>query len=140
MPPFNSNKSLKDKLGIKPGFTAAFVNPPAGYLDLLGDLPPDVEILTISRGPCDFIQFFTRNRNELEEEFPRLKQVLKPGGMLWVSWPKKTSSIEHDLDETLVRETGLANGLVDVKICAIDQEWSALKFVHRRKFIQTGLS
>ena len=79
----------------------------------------------------DLIQFLSRYREELTHQFPILKCALSPSGMLWISWPKRSSSIDTDLSERAVRETGLANGLVDVKVCAIDEDWSALKFVYR---------
>ena len=82
-------------------------------------------------GPLDFIHFFTRKREDLEEGFPRLKRELSQKGMLWVSWPKGSSRVETDLDENVVREVGLKNGLVDVKICAVDETWSGMKFVYR---------
>lgn len=85
----------------------------------------------ILRGPIDFIHFFTRAAAELESRFPQLKAALAFDGMLWVSWPKKASKVNSDLDENVVREVGLRNGLVDVKVAAVDEVWSGLKFVYR---------
>ena len=79
----------------------------------------------------DFVHFFTMTRSQLEEEFPKLKKRLTQRGMLWISWPKHSSAIETDLSESLVREIGLDNRLVDVKIASIDETWSGLKFVRR---------
>jgi hypothetical protein len=84
-------------------------------------------------GPLDFIQFFTTARVDLEAQFTILKQSLTPTGMLWVSWPKKASKLKTDLDENIIREIGLAHGLVDVKVCAVDEQWSGLKFIYRLK-------
>ena len=81
----------------------------------------------------DFIHFFALTQEDLETRFTDLKRHLAPTGMLWISWPKKASSIETDLSSNLVRSTGLAGGLVDVKVCAVDADWSALKFVYRLK-------
>jgi hypothetical protein len=86
-----------------------------------------------SDGPLDFVQFFTKERAELEAEFPALKQAIASNGSLWISWPKKASKVATDLNENIVREVGLAHGLVDVKVCAVDEIWSGLKFVFRVK-------
>jgi len=81
----------------------------------------------------DVLHLFVVDGGQLTEAFPRAKQRIKPGGMLWVSWPKQTSGLKSDLNENIVREIGLAHGLVDVKVAAIDLDWSALKFVYRTK-------
>jgi len=85
------------------------------------------------KGPADFAMVFTKSKAELEKEFKRVAKSLKPAGMLWVSWPKKSSGVVTDLDENVVREIGLAAGLVDVKVCAVTDVWSGLKFVRRLK-------
>ena len=128
-----SKRSLVDKLGIKSGLTVYLVNPPENYDDTLGQLPADVNLLKQSQSAIDFIQFFTKSQLELEAEFPRLKKAMAVNGMLWISWPKKASKVKTDLNENVIREVGLANGLVDVKVCAVDQTWSGLKFVYRLK-------
>jgi hypothetical protein len=92
--------------------------------------------VTIARKPTeglDFIQIFAKDRATLEREFPRLTKSVKPDGMIWVSWPKRSSGLQSDLDESAVRHVGLQGGMVDVKICAIDETWSGLKFVRRLK-------
>lgn len=126
-----SKRSLVDKLGIKSGLTVYLVNPPENYDDTLGQLPTDVNLLEQPQPAIDFIQFFTKSQLELEAEFPRLKEVMAVNGMLWISWPKKASKVKTDLNENIIREVGLANGLVDVKVCAVDETWSGLKFVYR---------
>lgn len=85
----------------------------------------------ITRGTLDFAMLFVRRKSELEQGFPRLRDRLESNGMLWVAWPKKASDIVTDLSEGIVRSIGLEAGLVDVKICAVDNTWSGLKFVRR---------
>ena len=119
------------KLGIKEGFAILVVNPPSDYQEELGSLPKGVITETRPGRPLDFVHLFATSRGQLEEEFPKLKEVLSQEGMLWVSWPKRSSGVETDLSERLVREIGLDNGLVDVKIASIDETWSGLKFVRR---------
>lgn len=119
------------KLGIKPGAKVAFVDEPRHYLDLLGDLPADLRLLSRLGRRMDFVHFFTASHSRLRRRFPALKRSLAYDGMLWVSWPKKASKLDKDLAESDVRATGLENGLVDVKICAVDKDWSGLKFMYR---------
>jgi len=128
-----SGTPLVKKLGIKPGFRTAILNPPDNYPKTLGELPAKVLLLDPPQPPLDFIQFFTKERATLKAQFPHLKSLLAKTGMLWISWPKKSSKIPSDLDENIIRETGLQNGLVDVKVCAVDENWSGLKFVYRLK-------
>ena len=133
MPAGYSKRSLVDKLGIKDGFSIAILGAPKDYAATLGKLPSGVTQDDKLNGPLDFIQFFASKRSHLEEHFPKLKAALSSGGMLWVSWPKASSGVPTDLNENLVREIGLRNGLVDVKVCAVDEVWSGLKFVYRIK-------
>jgi hypothetical protein len=128
-----SRTPLPRKLGIKSGQRLIILNPPEGYESTLGALPDGVEIATELAGIFDFIHFFTMERAELDSRFPELKAELAMDGMLWVSWPKKASKIPTDLDDNVTREIGLSNGLVDVKVAAIDERWSGLKFVYRVK-------
>lgn len=129
-----SKKTLVQKLGIKPGHRIALVNPPENYIPhLLTPLPPDVELTALETGALDVVQFFATSKDRLESEFPLLKQAIAQHGMLWVCWPKQTSKVPTDLDGNVAREIGLKFGLVDIKICAIDQVWSGLKFVYRVK-------
>ena len=127
-----SKRSLVDKLGIKPGFKICLVNTPSGYDQTLGELPPVTQVETLA-GPLDFIHFFTQEQAELEHRFLHLKEALAQTGMLWISWPKKAAKMKTDLDENIIREIGLAHGLVDIKVAAIDETWSGLKFVYRIK-------
>jgi len=128
-----SETPLIKKLGLKPGERSCFLNAPEGFPKTLGALPMGIQL--IQRLPktrsLDFIHFFTKDRNKLEKIFPQLKAALNFDGTLWVSWPKGSSKVTTDLNENIVREVGLDNGLVDVKVAAIDETWSGLKFVYR---------
>jgi len=125
-----SGKPLVAKLGIKPGSTIAILGAPRGYDRLLGRLP-EVRRRTPATGRLDFVQFFTTEKHELERRFATLARSLTPAGMLWISWPKKASGVTTDLTEDVIRAVGLAHGLVDVKVAAVDDVWSELKFVRR---------
>lgn len=128
-----SGKPLAQKLGIKGGKMLAFLNAPEDYSNILGELPAEVTVTRELKDKVDFIQIFATHRARLEREIPRLKAALKQDGMIWVSWPKKSSKLKSNLRDDIVREIGLKNGLVDVKVCAVDESWSALKFVRRLK-------
>ncbi len=126
-----SGTPLVKKLGIKPGFRLMFINAPDRYDETLGELPEDVEIKAVLEPELDFIQFFTTDCAELETQFPILMAALSKSGILWISWAKKSSKVPTDVNENIVRDIGLENGLVDVKVCAVDEVWSGLKFVYR---------
>jgi hypothetical protein len=128
-----SNKPLVDKLGIKAGTRLLLLGAPAGYATTLGPLPKGVVQARTLAGAFDFIQFFTTRRADLERRFAALAKALEPAGMLWISWPKKAAGVPTDLTENVVREVALAGGLVDVKVCAVDDTWSGLKLVRRLK-------
>jgi hypothetical protein len=127
-----SRTPLVKKLGIKSGFSVAFVNAPNGFAKGL-DLPTDIEINARSREPLDLALLFGKNEKELRVVFSRYAARLKPAGMLWVAWPKKRTAVATDLSFNKVQAIGLAAGLVDTKICAVDEVWSGLKFVFRLK-------
>jgi hypothetical protein len=105
------------------------VSPPRDFSDTIGTMPDGVRPVT--RGTLDFAMLFVRGKSELKKRFPQLRDRLESNGMLWVAWPKKTSAVDTDLSEGIVRSIGLEAGLVDVKICALDNTWSGLKFVRR---------
>jgi hypothetical protein len=130
-----SGTPLVKKLGFKPGFRVAFPGAPGDFLPTLGDLPDDVSIRPRheGEGPLDLVVLFVTSRADLTPTFSATSSELTPAGMLWVAWPKKASGVATDLDENVIREIGLAAGLVDVKVCAIDDVWSGLKFVTRVK-------
>ena len=128
-----SGTPLVKKLGIKPDFSIAFLNPPTNFVNQL-ELPPGVTVKSISKSKgLDFILLFVKTRAILTGAFAQCAQKLTSNGMLWVSWPKRASGVATDVNENVVREIGLAAGLVDVKICAVDETWSGLKFVYRLK-------
>lgn len=128
-----SGTPLVKKLGIKPKCEVAFVNAPRNFLHQL-ELPMGVKVQSISRSSnLDFVLLFVKTRTILTGAFTQCAQKLKSDGMLWVSWPKRASGVATDLNENIVREIGLAAGLVDVKVCAVDEIWSGLKFVYRLK-------
>lgn len=134
-----SGTPLVKKLGIKAGFNVVFVNAPAGFADGL-ELPAGVIVNRTTRQPVDFALLFVKSEKELKQKFSHLAARLKPAGMLWVAWPKKSSGVVTDLSFTNVQLIGLDAGLVDTKICAVDDTWSGLKFVIRlkdRKHVKT---
>ena len=126
-----SGTPLPKKLGIRNNTNIAFVNLPA---DVESDLREAIASCDVNtRTPLDFVMLFTREQGELKRIFASWAKKLTPAGMLWISWPKKSSGVSSDLDENTVREIGLQAGLVDVKVCAVSNVWSGLKFVRRVK-------
>lgn len=125
-----SGTPLIKKLGIKPGFRIQTRHAPSHYLSLLGELPPDVVEGVKS---CDFIHAFFVERADFEEELETLITMIKPDGMIWISWPKKASKVSTSMTEDVVREVALPIGLVDIKVCAVDAVWSGLKLVIRKE-------
>ena len=130
-----SGTPLPRKLGIKDRHRIALIHPPPRFRDTLGELPPAVRIVAVdSAGEAlDLILLFVRAAADLRVQFAALPHSLAPAGMLWVCWPKKASKMPTDLTENVVREIGLAAGMVDTKVCAIDETWSGLRFVRRLK-------
>ncbi|HXF40890.1 MAG TPA: DUF3052 domain-containing protein [Blastocatellia bacterium] len=128
-----SGTPLTKKLGIKEGFRVALVGAPVGFRRDLVELPKRVSFVTSLEDDLDLILFFTKSRADLSANFSRLSSKLAPAGMLWIAWPKKASGVVTDLSDYVVRDTGLDAGLVDVKVCAINEVWSGLKFVIRVK-------
>jgi hypothetical protein len=124
-----SGTPLAKKLGIREGFKCIAVDAPENYFDLL-DPMPDAKF--IKRGKdVDFIHVFTTDSEVLSKFFISNKKLLKKDGMMWISWPKRSSKVPTNLNENIIRDFGLKNGLVDVKVCAVDDTWSGLKFVYR---------
>jgi hypothetical protein len=128
-----SGTPLIQKIGIKPGHRIVLRNHPASFVKNLGKLPEGVESSERLSGNANVVVYFTDKLAELAKDFPRLATALVPDGMVWIGWPKKASGRPTDVTEDLVRKIGLDCGLVDVKICAIDETWSGLKFVIRLK-------
>jgi hypothetical protein len=130
-----SGTPLPKKLGIAAGARVAWMGAPADFMGTLGPLPDGVTVSegARGRGPFDVILLFVRSRAELAKHFAAQKSRLTPAGGLWVAWPKKASGIVTDMTEDVAREIGLPQGLVDNKVCAIDDTWSGLRFVIRLK-------
>src|SRR6266576_5066807 len=128
-----SGTPLPRKLGIKAEFRVAFVNLPADVKTELKDALSTCVLTKDGRGPIDFAMLFVKKQAELKSLFARYARQLAPAGMLWISWPKKTSGVATDMNENDVRRIGLESGLVDVKVCAVNDVWSGLKFVIRVK-------
>ncbi len=127
-----SKQPLVKKLGIKEGAKIRIINAPEYYFELLGELPK-VEVLNNNSEKADFIHLFSKSVKELEDQLFILKEEIEKDGMIWVSWYKKASKIPTDLNENIIRDTALSLGLVDVKVCAIDEKWSGLKIVWRKE-------
>lgn len=121
---------LHQKLEIEEGFEVKLINEPEGFLNSLNGIREKVHFKKILNEPIDLIHLFTRSKKELLVEFTGLKHFIKKNGKFWVSWQKKSSSYVSDLDEDVIREIGMMNGLIDTKTCSIDENWSALKFVY----------
>lgn len=128
-----SGKSLAAKLGIKPGHKIAAIQAPAGYLQWLGELPAKLQWLETLVDGADIIHLFTNSIEELESLLPALGQHIFPDGTIWISWYKKSARIPTELNEDIIRDTALALGLVDVKVCAVNDQWSGLKLVWRKE-------
>ncbi len=127
-----SGTPLLKKIGIKKGQKVLFLNPPANYRQLLGNLPEGVEVVKDNIGKADFIHCFVSSRQELEKAVMHLKPQLDRSGCLWVSWPKGTARIQTDINRDTIRNFVLTTGLVDIKVASVDDNWSALKFVYRK--------
>jgi len=128
-----SGTPLPKKLGVKPNQRIALVHAPTGFTRLLGPLPENATIVKQLSGPLDLILLFVDREQTLAKQFPILAQKLQSNGMIWIAWPKKSSGVVTDLVFEKVQRIGLDCGLVDVKICAVDEVWSGLKFVIRLK-------
>ena len=126
-----SNTLLTKKLGIKEGSRVLLVNAPKGFELELGKLPADARFVNRASKAVDLILLFTKSQSALNNEFAKMAAKIAPNGTLWIAWPKKSSGVSTDLSFNNVQRIGLDAGLVDVKICAINDVWSGLKFVYR---------
>ena len=124
-----SGKPVVQKLGIKPGFRIFVGHAPSGYSDIVGKLPADVTVAARLKPPLDMVHVFATEAAGLAGKLRSCRAAIVPDGMIWVSWPKKASGVATDLSDVVVRDTALPLGLVDIKVCAIDDVWSGLKFV-----------
>jgi hypothetical protein len=128
-----SGTPLAKKLGIKEGSSVAVVNAPDNFDDLIAPLPQGVSIVQKPVAGCDLIHFFTNSRDELARGLVKYKQLIKQDGTIWVSWYKKAAKLPSEITEDIVRDVALPLGLVDIKVCAVDEKWSGLKLVIRRE-------
>ncbi len=127
-----SGTPLAKKLGYKPGFRAFLINSPDAYADLVDPLPEDV---TFAAAPtkANLVHFFSREAAEVATRLPEIMQSIQRDGMIWISWPKRASKVTTDMTDDVIRQIALPLGLVDVKVCAVDDVWSGLKFVIRKE-------
>lgn len=128
-----SGTPLVKKLGIKPGCRIRIKNAPTHYRELVAPLPDNVKISTGLRQNVDLWHVFTTSKSELQKVLTTAQKQIKQDGMIWVSWPKKSSGVASEVTEDTVREVALPLGLVDVKVCAVDDIWSGLKLVIRKE-------
>jgi len=128
-----SGTPLPKKLGVKPNQRIALIDSPKDFTKVLGPLPENATIVKRLNGPLDLIILFVDREQTLAKQFPILAKKLENDGMIWIAWPKKSSGVATDLVFEKVQRIGLDCGLVDVKICAVDEVWSGLKFVIRLK-------
>jgi hypothetical protein len=127
-----SQTPLIKKLGIKSGMKISILSAPEDFWKEVSEMP-QVEVIAKPNKGMDVILYFSDEKKAYEKNFAKLAKTLKPTGMLWIGWPKKASKMPTDLNENIIRNFGLANGLVDVKVCAITEKWSGIKFVIRLK-------
>ena len=124
-----SGTPLAKKLGIKEGFKIRLVNQPANYFDLFTDMPENIKVLNDKKSSKDLVHYFATEVAHLQKDIIALRNEVYPNGTIWISWPKKAAKIETDVTEDIIRSIALSNGLVDVKVCAVDEIWSGLKLV-----------
>ena len=128
-----SGTPLPRKLGLRPGSRIAILHAPDGFDKAIEPLPHGVTMLSRLASDVDVLIFFTEQQKELRARFDRLVDSVRPDGMLWICWPKKASKRQTDLTEDRIRAIALEGGVVDVKVCAIDEVWSGLKLVRRTR-------
>jgi hypothetical protein len=128
-----SRTPLAQKLGIKPGMIVHVVNAPGDYAALVDPFPENVMISSKPERELDLVHVFTKSRSELVASLKALQKKIKQNGIIWVSWPKKSSGVPSEVTEDTVRQVALSLGLVDVKVCAFDEIWSGLKLVIRKE-------
>jgi hypothetical protein len=127
-----SGTPLVRKLGFRPGARVYLINPPKGYLDLLGADAQGIEFSQSPQPPEEFVHLFVTRRSELSRQLARLREQVSDQAIVWVSWPKRSSAIHSDITDQVIRDVALPLGFVDTKVCAVDQVWSGLKLMIRR--------
>jgi hypothetical protein len=128
-----SGKPLSQKLGLKPGFRIFADGAPADYRKIVGEWPEGARMVARAAAPLDVVHVFAAEAKGLVAKLTRYRDAIAPDGMIWVSWPKKASGVATDLSDVVVRDLALPLGLVDIKVCAIDETWSGLKFVIQKR-------
>lgn len=123
-----SGTPLAKKLGIREGFKISLFHEPEYYFSLFTDFPGRVKIVR-KKMSVDLIHYFVKEEKQLQKDISKLKNSIEQNGIIWISWPKKSSGVATDITEDVVRKIALSNGLVDIKVCAVDETWSALKLV-----------
>ena len=130
MPPSGySGTPLAKKLGIKEGYKIRLVHQPDHYFALFTDMPENVKFLTDKKSSKNLVHYFTKEIKDLQRDITALRNEIFPNGSLWISWPKKAAKVETNVTEDAIRRIALSNGLVDIKVCAVDETWSGLKLV-----------
>ena len=133
-----SGTPLPQKLGIKAGHRLQLIGAPADFDATLGELPAEVAVLRRRSGKADVAIYFVKRRADLEQRIDDLGKAIAPNGGLWIAWPKRSAGVPTDMTEDVVRDVALPRGLVDNKVCAIDETWSALRLVWRKE-LRAGL-
>jgi hypothetical protein len=128
-----SGKPLSQKLGLKPGFRIFADGAPADYRKIVGEWPEGARMVARAAAPLDVVHVFAAEVRGLAAKLTRYRELIAPDGMIWVSWPKRASGVATDLSDVAVRDLALPLGLVDIKVCAIDETWSGLKFVIQKR-------
>ena len=128
-----SPKPLSQKLGLKPGFRIFTDGAPVDYRKIVGELPEGAKLLAQPKAPLDMVHVFATEAKSLAGRLRKCRDAIVPDGMIWVSWPKKAAKVETDITEDVIRAEALPLGLVDVKVCAVDETWSGLKLVIRKE-------
>jgi hypothetical protein len=128
-----SGTPLSKKLGLEAGAHVCTIGAPANYRKLLAPLPADVTFASRISKTCDLVHVFTASRAELAKTLTACRKTLAPAAAIWVSWPKKAAKVPTDITEDTIREIALPMGLVDIKVCAVDETWSGLKLVLRKE-------
>jgi len=134
-----SGTPLAKKLGIKEGFDINLINAPEYYFELFTDMPGGITFEDSPERKKDFIHFFVTQKDDYYTQLPELKYQLKPNGIIWASWPKKAAKVETDITENIIRDYALQIGLVDIKVCAVDEIWSGLKLVIPVKYRDSSI-
>lgn len=128
-----SGRPLAAKLGFRAGQSVGYVNPPENFDELLGELPEGVRVRSQLAGPLDLIVCFCTERRVFEQRLTSLRRAMAPDGALWIAWPKRSSKVPTTMTEDVIRAVALPTGLVDNKVCAIDDTWSGLRLVIRKE-------